>query len=148
MRIVPSYLAGLCLSALGAGLLNVSLEQILDPERPDELCTQAGVAGLTGLAVIVIGLVVGGLAAWFAKQGEKTKIFRMVLVLMSVPTGIAFSLAVSLLISAAIALLSEAASGGVVTILGFALIAGGYFLSKGFWRKLGNWLLDAIQAPQ
>lgn len=147
MKTVLSYLGGIILSGLGTILLTVSLEQILDPEGVAELFGRAGVAALTGAGLVVAGALLTVIAAWASKSGEKWRTARTVMALISTSAGVALSLAASLAISAIAAMVIETGAGAAVAVLGTACIAGGYFLARGFWMKLGTQLLTVIRPP-
>lgn len=148
MKLVAKRLTGIALSAFGTVLLTVALEQILDPEQPGDLLTRAAAAGKACVVLIGLGVVITAIAAGVSKPGERFKMAKMVASLFATPTGIALSLAASFAISAAAAAVIATGAGGVVAVVGMLLIAGGFFLGRGFWSKLLNALLAALRSPR
>lgn len=146
MKLVAKRLAGIALSGLGTILLTVSIEQILDPESQEDLLTQASAAGIAAAILLVAAILLAPIAAASAKRGEKLKTFTMVATLIAAPTGIALSLAVSLVISAWAAPVFEAGAGWSITLVGAILIACGYFIDRGFWWKLVKGLIRALKS--
>lgn len=127
-------------------LLTVALEQILDPEPPGELLTQAVAAGITGALFLGAGILLTALAAATSKRGEKLKTAKMVASLIAAPTGIALSLAASLGISAGAAVFTETFAGEAVAAIGLLCVAAGYFIDRGFWWKLIKAILAALRS--
>lgn len=146
LKLVAKRLAGIALGGLGTVLLTVALEQILDPEPPGGLLTQASAAGITGAILLGAGILLTAIAAASAKRGEKLKTTKMVATLIAAPTGIALSLAVSLVISSGAATVFATGAGWAVALVGAILIAGGYFIDRGFWWKLVKGLLKALKS--
>jgi len=148
LKLIAKRLAGLALTALGTVLLTVALEQLLDPpEQPGDYLPLAGAAGITGAILIGTGFIVTAIAFAAAKRGERWKTAKMVVKLIATPTTIAFSVAISFVISAAAAALIGKGAGGVIAGAGALLIAGGFFLGRGFWLNLGKALLNALKEP-
>lgn len=142
--LVTKRLAALALSALGTALLSFALEQLLDPEQPKDLVARSVVAGIAGIVLFVAGALLVVVTLVTSKRNEKRKTAGMVVKLISIPTGIALSLAVSLVISAFTALMVPHGAIGAVTFIGAILIAVGYFLDRNFWRDLFIALVDAV----
>lgn len=147
LKLVAKRLAGIAFGGLGTVLLTVALEQILDPEPPGDLLTQASAAGITGAIFLTAGILLTAITAASAKRGEKFDTGKMVATLIAAPTGIALSLAVSLVTAAGAATLFAAGAGWAVATFGAILIAGGYFIDRGFWWKLVKGLVEALKSP-
>lgn len=136
MKLILKRLVGVVLTSAGALLLTKALEAALGDTPPSDLPLRANVATISGVILLLLGAVVVAAVAFASKPGQRSSNAAPVALILSTPIGVAFSVAVSLWVSAAIEQLLKWGPPAVVTVLGFLFLVLGVWLSYGFWGKL------------
>lgn len=128
---VSRYVCGVLVGGLGVTFLTTALEQSIDHTTPGDLSHQALVAAAAGVLLAVTGLGVAFLT-FLASRRRRGENFKTVLMLTVPPVAVALSLALSLVIAAALAFMPTELN----TIIGALLTSGAYVLTRNFWMRV------------
>ncbi|WP_341953636.1 hypothetical protein [Salinibacterium sp. TMP30] len=139
-------MAGSVLGGLGTVLLTISVEQLLDPATIQDLLVRARVAAFAGVLLLGAGVILAGIAAAVSDARDRWKIVWPAMVMITAPVGVAFSLALSLVIAALVAMAFGTESGWVVGPAGALLVLAGYVLTRELWYKVKARLMEAIRS--
>jgi hypothetical protein len=144
-RTAIRWVIGWVLVPLGGLILAGSLDQIVDPAEPPELFHRALIALVAGVGVGVMAAVVVGLGFAITRDRDARRALRWVAVLTLTPTGIGISTSASLALSGVAVALTGAAGPALVTFSGFAMLALGRWLARGFWGAAWSVVRFAFQ---
>lgn len=149
------WFLGWMIVPLGSLVLAGALDQVLDPTEPDELYSRAGAALFAGVVIGIGAALVTGLGFMVTTNKDTRRALRWAIALGLAPAGISIATAASLCLTGVAVALTAGVGPWLVTVIGFALLALGRWLGRGFWgaawsvvKFVGQRAVNAITAPR